>query len=104
MKLAVGKVGFNLNIFGPDSVAHLLGHKSVHIYNSLLVGFLSSSVTCQTSPPSHAIPGVSLAASHLSFGIMMSSFNKKRSKMDGTGSWHLSKFSIRNSTVSKVFM
>lgn len=31
LKIAVGKVGLNLNIFGPNSVSHLLGRKSVVI-------------------------------------------------------------------------
>ena len=89
MKLAVGKIGLNLNIFGPDPVAHLLGQKSIKIVNTLLVGFLPTT-SCESSIPVNAVPGVSLANNDASVGIMMSSFNKKKSKMDGTGQWHLS--------------
>ena len=35
--------------------------------------------------------GVSFKADDHKLGIMMSSFNQRRSKMDGTGAWHLSK-------------
>ena len=90
MKLAIGKIGLNLNIFGPDPVAHLLGKKSIKVVNSLLVGFIPQA-SCESSKPANAISGVSLANGDPSVGIMMSSFNKKRSKMDGTGKWHLSK-------------
>ena len=31
MKIGIGKVGLNLNVFGPNPVAHLLGRKSVTI-------------------------------------------------------------------------
>lgn len=31
LKIAVGKVGLNLNVFGPNPVAHLLGKKSIVI-------------------------------------------------------------------------
>lgn len=31
LKVATGKVGVNLNVFGPDSVAHLLGNKFIKI-------------------------------------------------------------------------
>ena len=31
LKIAVGKVGLNLNVFGPNPVAHLLGQKSIII-------------------------------------------------------------------------
>lgn len=90
MKLAIGKVGLNLNIFGPDPVSHLIGRKSISITNTLLVGFLPNE-TCQTGSPSFVIPGVSFLSVDPKLGLMMSSFNKKRSKMDGTGKWHLSK-------------
>ena len=29
LKIAVGKVGLSLNVFGPNPVAHLLGQKSI---------------------------------------------------------------------------
>ena len=31
LKIAVGKVGLNLNVFGPNSVSHLLGRKSIYV-------------------------------------------------------------------------
>lgn len=31
LKVAVGKVGVNLNVFGPNPVAHLLGEKFIRI-------------------------------------------------------------------------
>ena len=89
LRLAVGKVGVNLNVFGPNPVAHLLGHKSITLADSLIVGSLPGQ-TCLTTPPSHVIPRVSFRASDDQLGIMMSCFNKRRSKMDGTGQWHLS--------------
>ena len=89
MKLAIGKIGINLNIFGPNSVSHLLGGKSTKIENSLIVGFIPE-MPCQSSKPFNSIPGVSLSKGDPSIGIMMSSFNNKKSKMDGTAKWHLS--------------
>ena len=35
LKVATGKVGINLNIFGPDPVAHLRGHKFITISGKL---------------------------------------------------------------------
>ena len=83
------KIGINLNIFGPSSVAHMLGHKTIALQNSLIVGFLYGQ-QCLLSRPSYG----TISSSKLSenkVGIMMSSFNMKRSKMDGTSSWSLSK-------------
>ena len=37
MILAIGKVGFNLNIFRPDPVRHLLGRKWIKIEKLLIV-------------------------------------------------------------------
>ena len=34
MILAIGKVGFNLNIFGPNPVQHLVGRKWIKIEKS----------------------------------------------------------------------
>ena len=49
--------------------------------------------TCVTIAPDYRVRGgVSFAAVDHKIGIMMSSFNQRRSKMDGTGAWHLSKF------------
>ena len=59
--------------------------------DSLLVGSLPSE-PCLTRAPSFRVRGgVSFDVSDHKLGIMMSSFNQKRSKMDGTGAWHLSK-------------
>ena len=93
-KFAIGKIGLNLNIFGPDPVAHRLGRKWVKIENTLIVGLVEGE-ECISSAPAHS-PSASLPARHHKLGIMMSSFNKKRSKMDGTGKWHLSTFSTAN--------
>lgn len=85
------KIGVNLNVFGPSSVAHMLGHKTIAIHNSVMVGFLHNQ-QCMLTRPSY----VTTASSKLpenKVGIMMSSFNMQRSKMDGTSPWHLSKFS-----------
>ena len=90
VKMAIGKVGFNLNVFGPNPVLHQLGRKSVTIFNTVIVGLLEGE-TCEAKHPDHAIPGVSFGRNDHKLGIMMSSFNKKRSKMDGTAMWHLSK-------------
>lgn len=88
-RIAVGKVGTSLNVFGPDPINHLLGRKSIAMYNSLIVGSLSGQ-TCLTSSPSYVIPSVSFGSNEDTLGVMMSCFNKRRSKMDGTGRWHLS--------------
>ena len=89
-KLVIGKVGLNLNVFGPNPVAHLLGRKWVKVENTLLVG-LAEDEGCVSSAPPHAVGGVSFSRKDHKLGVMMSSFNQKRSKMDGTGKWHLSK-------------
>ena len=31
LRVGVGKVGLNLNVFGPNPVAHLLGNKSITV-------------------------------------------------------------------------
>ena len=87
--VASGKVGLNLNVFGPNPVAHLLGRKWVKLENSLIVGITAGEVCLSSSPP-HAVPGVSFSHMDHKHGIMMSSFNQKRSKMSGTGPFHLS--------------
>lgn len=46
------------------------------------------------APDFHVRGGVSFAAVDHKLGIMMSSFNQRRSKMDGTGAWHLSESQI----------
>ena len=62
--------------------------------DSLLVGSLPGEV-CVTSAPNFRVRGgVSFSVLDHKLGVMMSSFNVKRSKMDGTGAWHLSE-SIR---------
>ena len=88
MAIASGKVGMNLNVYGPDPVQHLLGRKFVQVTNSLIVGNLPGE-QCSSSAPSYAV--VHIGPNEPKLGIMMSSFNQKRSKMDGTGVWHLSK-------------
>lgn len=90
MILGIGKVGFNLNIFGPNPVRHLLGRKWIRIEQSLIVGNLPEESSCDRRP-SITVPSSSLPASSHKLGVMMSSFNQRRSKMDGTGKWHLSK-------------
>ena len=90
IKMAIGKVGLNLNVFGPNPVLHQLGRKSVGIFNAIIVGLLKNEM-CETKRPDHVVPAVSFDRDDHKLGIMMSSFNKKRSKMDGTGRWHLSK-------------
>ena len=44
-----------------------------------------------SAPDFHVKGGVSFTSRDHKLGIMMSSFNQQRSKMDGTGAWHLSK-------------
>ena len=92
LKIATGKVGLNLNVFGPDPVRHLLGNKFIRIQDSLVVGSLPGE-PCVGSPPAFAVVSRGLKAHKL--GIMMSSFNQRRSKMDGTGLWHLSEYSVK---------
>lgn len=36
LKVATGKVGVNLNVFGPNPVAHLLGNKFIRISGKLV--------------------------------------------------------------------
>lgn len=90
MILGIGKVGFNLNIFGPNPVQHLLGRKWIRIEWSLIVGNLPGEM-CEWRRPSIVAPSSSLSVHSHKLGVMMSSFNQRRSKMDGTGQWHLSK-------------
>ena len=64
------------------------------LIDSLLVGSLPGE-SCDTRRPAFVPRGfVSFLASDNKLGIMMSSFNQRRSKMDGTGAWHLSEFVI----------
>ena len=58
--------------------------------DSLIVGSLPGE-SCETSSPAYLPGGVSFSRNDHKLGIMMSSFNQRRSKMDGTGAWHLSK-------------
>ena len=88
--IASGKVGLNLNVFGPNPVAHLLGRKWVKLENTLIVG-ITEGEGCLSSSLPHAIPDVSFSHEDHKHGIMMSSFNQKRSKMSGTGPFHLSR-------------
>lgn len=90
MILATGKAGFNLNVFGPNPVQHLLGRKWIRIEKSLIVGNLPGE-SCDARRPSIVVPSSSFSIQSHKLGVMMSSFNQRRSKMDGTGKWHLSK-------------
>ena len=74
-----------------SSLRHLLGGKFVQISNSLIVGNLPGE-QCFSSALSYAV--VFIGPDEPKLGIMMTSFNQKRSKMDGTGVWHLSKCDI----------
>ena len=70
---------------------YVTGHLSFFSLDSLIVGSLPDE-SCETSAPSYRPGGgVSFALNDHKLGIMMSSFNQRRSKMDGTGAWHLSK-------------
>ena len=100
--IASGKIGLNLNIFGPDPVAHRLGRKWIKIEKTLIVGLVEDE-ECISSVPAHA-PRVSQSAREHKLGIMMSSFNKKRSKMDGTGAWHKSMFLLLTVNVGLLDM
>ena len=59
--------------------------------DSLIVGSLPGEDCDIAAPEFRVRGGVSFAATDHKLGIMMSSFNQRRSKMDGTGAWHLSK-------------
>lgn len=74
----------------------------VHVYvlhiTALLCDFLDSILiaslpdqSCSTELPDWAPQQSSIDALHIGAGVMMSSFNGRRSKMDGTAAWHLSK-------------
>ena len=67
----------------------MCGEKSF-LTDSIIVGTLPED-TCSDSQPSWTPGSSSIKLIEPSFGIMMSSFNQLRSKMDGTGQWHLSK-------------
>jgi hypothetical protein len=58
--------------------------------DSLVVGSVPGEPCAVTAPEFHVRGGVSFTARDHKLGIMMSSFNQRRSKMDGTGAWHLS--------------
>ena len=90
MILAIGKVGFNLNVFGPDSVRHLLGRKGIKIEKSLIVGNIPGE-SCHTRRPSIVISSSSFNLQSHKLGVMMSLFNQQCSNINGTGKWHLSK-------------
>ena len=61
------------------------------LVDSLIVGSLPGESCDTTAPEFRVMRGVSFTANDHKLGIMMSSFNQRRSKMDGTGAWHLSK-------------
>ena len=58
--------------------------------DSLLVGSLPGEACVTSAPDFRVRGGVSFSVQDHKLGVMMSSFNVKRSKMDGTGAWHLS--------------
>ena len=84
--VAVGHTGLCLNTFGPDPVKHLLDYKWIKVEDSLIVGSTEKD-SCFSSTPAHC-PSICTAAGSPKLGIMMATFAKKRSKMDGTGPWH----------------
>jgi plastocyanin len=84
--VAVGHTGLCLNVFGPDPVKHLLDYKWIKVDDSLIVGSTEEE-PCFSSTPAHC-PSICAAAGSPKLGIMMATFAKKRSKMDGTGPWH----------------
>ena len=61
-----------------------------HSPDSIIIGTLPGE-TCSLSGPSWTPGSSAIQLSSPSFGVMMSSFNQDRSKIDGTGQWHLSK-------------
>eukprot|EP00117_Sycon_ciliatum_P037364 scpid335/ scgid27970/ Fibrocystin-L; Polycystic kidney and hepatic disease 1-like protein 1 len=89
--IAVGHVGVNLNVFGPDPVQHLFEDKSVKLQKSLIVGELPNEASCSASRPPFALPSTSFSARDNIGGVMMSTFSKTRGKMNGIGKWHLPK-------------
>jgi hypothetical protein len=58
--------------------------------DSIIIGTLPGE-TCSDSQPSWTPGSSSIQLTEPSFGVMMSSFNQARSKLDGTAQWHLSK-------------
>lgn len=84
--VAVGHTGLCLNLFGPDPVKHLVSYKWIKVEDSLVVGSTKME-PCFSSTPSHC-PSICATAMAPKLGIMMASFAKRQSKMDGTGPWH----------------
>ena len=68
--------------------------ESIYFSDSLIVGSLPGEGCVSSAPDFHVRGGVSFSLADHQLGIMMSSFNQKRSKMDGTGAWHLSKLNV----------
>ena len=56
---------------------------------------------CSTSVPSWTGP-TAIGVAEPSFGVVMSSFNALRSKMDGTTEWHLSKITYLPTQYQRV--
>ena len=64
--------------------------------DSLIVGSLPGEACVIRAPDFWVRGGVSFTAGDHKLGIMMASFNQRRSKMDGTGAWHLSELSMNS--------
>ena len=77
--IVVGKIGLNLNIFGPDPIKHLLGRKFVHITNSLIIGALPNE-PCDEAMPVYFTQNT-LQPSNDKSGIMMSYMNRNSFKI-----------------------
>ena len=86
LAVAVGHTGLCLNIFGPDPVTHLVDYKWITVDDSLVVGGTEQE-PCFTSKPAYC-PEICSDTTAPKLGIMMATFAKKRSKMDGSGPWH----------------
>ena len=90
LAVAVGHTGLCLNIFGPDPVQHFFERKSVRVDGSFIVG-TTDAEPCMDQVPNHC-PSICSTPDAAKLGIMMSTFSKKRGKMDGTVPWHRRKY------------
>ena len=90
LAVAVGHTGLCLNIFGPDPVQHFFERKSVRVDGSFIVG-TTDAEPCMDQVPNHC-PSICSTPDDAKLGIMMSTFSRKRGKMDGTLPWHLRKY------------
>lgn len=88
LAVAVGHTGLCLNIFGPDPVKHLFNRKWIKVDDSLVVGETENE-PCFTSTPAYCPKLVCSRVMAPKLGIMMATFAKERSQMDGSRPWHL---------------